>query len=216
MSIEGAIFDMDGTLIDSMHLWVGVPERYLKTIGVTASPEQLHDMGGMMLDDMAQYVVNTFSTGLTWEQVMKGINKVVEPGYFYEVQPKPTVVETLERLQTRGVSMCVATATDRYLAEAALNRTGLSRFFGRMFTSPEEHMSKYEPEIFLKAGRFLGVPKDRIYVFEDAYRSVCGAKAAGYKVIAVHDKWSDRRRAEIARTADLYVEHFGDLDLDTL
>jgi len=214
--IKGAIFDLDGTLLDSMHLWVGIGARYVRTLGFEPTQEEADDMGGMMLEDMSAYIKEHYPTTLSEDALMGGINRLTEQGYFHEVEVKPHVYETLDQLSRMGVRMCLATATERYLTEAVLRRTNLARYFDRIFTAREQHTSKYEPEIFQTAREWLGTPQESTYVFEDTYHSIHGAKEAGFKVIAVADKWSAHRQPDIEDLADLFLQDLGELDLDQL
>ena len=216
MAITGAIFDMDGTLTDSMHLWKGFDRRYLATLGITPTDEQSETMTGMMLEELGEYIPKTFGLSLTADEVMRGINGIQEDGYFREVTIKPTTLETLETLKAMGVKMCLATATERYLTEACLTRLGLLSYFPRIFTCHEEHTSKYRPDIFLTAGAWLGTPNEETWVFEDTLYSIQGAKAAGFPLVAVRDVWSLHHEDEIRDLADIYVDQLGDLDLAAL
>ena len=205
MAIQGAIFDMDGTLLDSMHLWRGWDVRYLQTLGITPTPEQSEKMTGMMLEELGEYIPKTFHLDLSPKEVIDGVNRMQEPGYFQEVTVKPTVRDTLEELRRRGVPMVLATATERYLTEGALDRLDLAKYFLKIFTCHEMHKSKYEPDIFLAAGAFLGTPKESTWIFEDTLYSIRGAKLSGCPVAGVEDKWSAHNREEIRETCDLYL-----------
>lgn len=216
MAIRGAIFDMDGTLTESMHLWIEIGRRYLEGIGYTVSPEQNHEMSKMLLEPMALYMQDEFGVPKSREQIIAEINKIVEPGYFEEVLVKPTVVESLEAMQSRGVKMCVATATDRHLTEACLKRNGIDRYFSAIFTCGEEHCNKRTSQIYDKARAHLGTASEETYIFEDTYVSILGAKESGCRVVALQDRWSEKKRDLIREAADIYVEHMGDLDLTRL
>lgn len=211
MAIKGAIFDMDGTLTDSMHLWVNMWKEYPLLRGVTPTEADLKAMRGMMLDDMAKYMIAHMGMTDTPEELVADINRQVEPGYFSQVEAKPTVVETLERLKEAGVKMVVATATDRYLTEGCLTRLGLMKYFDRIYTAAE-YGSKYESQIFKTAFADLGTPQEETYVFEDTLAAIQGAKRAGLKVIAVADKWSAHNRDKIIDTADFFYENLGNID----
>ena len=216
MAIRGAIFDMDGTLTESMHLWIEIGRRYLEGLGYKVSPEQNHEMTRMLLEPMALYMQDEFGLAKSQEQIIAEINKIVEPGYFEDVAVKPTVVESLEAMQERGIRMCVATATDRHLTEACLKRNGIDRFFSAIFTCGEEHCNKRTSQIYDKARAHLGTSPEETYVFEDTYVSILGAKQSGCRVVALEDRWSEKKRDLIKETADVYVARMGDLDLDLL
>lgn len=216
MAIRGAIFDMDGTLTESMHLWIEIGRRYLESLGYTVGPEQNREMTKMLLEPMALYMQDEFGLAKSQEQIIAEINRIVEPGYFEEVAVKPTVVESLEAMQERGIRMCVATATDRHLTEACLKRNGIDRFFSAIFTCGEEHCNKRTSQIYDKARAHLGTSPEETYIFEDTYVSILGAKQSGCRVVALEDRWSEKKRDLIKETADVYVERMGDLDLDLL
>ncbi|MBQ1371247.1 MAG: HAD family phosphatase [Clostridia bacterium] len=216
MAIRGAIFDMDGTLTESMHLWIEIGRRYLEGLGYKVSPEQNHEMTRMLLEPMALYMQDEFGLAKSQEQIIAEINKIVEPGYFEDVAVKPTVVESLEAMQERGIRMCVATATDRHLTEACLKRNGIDRFFSAIFTCGEEHCNKRTSQIYDKARAHLGTSPEETYIFEDTYVSILGAKQSGCRVVALEDRWSEKKRDLIKETADVYVARMGDLDLDLL
>lgn len=216
MAIRGAIFDMDGTLTESMHLWIEIGRRYLEGLGYKVSPEQNHEMTRMLLEPMALYMQDEFGLAKSQEQIIAEINKIVEPGYFEDVAVKPTVVESLEAMQERGIRMCVATATDRHLTEACLIRNGIDRFFSAIFTCGEEHCNKRTSQIYDKARAHLGTSPEETYIFEDTYVSILGAKQSGCRVVALEDRWSVKKRDLIKETADVYVARMGDLDLDLL
>lgn len=216
MAIRGAIFDMDGTLTESMHLWIEIGRRYLEGLGYKVSPEQNHEMTRMLLEPMALYMQDEFGLAKSQEQIIAEINKIVEPGYFEDVAVKPTVVESLEAMQERGIRMCVATATDRHLTEACLKRNGIDRFFSAIFTCGEEHCNKRTSQIYDKARAHLGTSPEETYIFEDTYVSILGAKQSGCRVVALEDRWSEKKRDLIKETADVYIARMGDLDLDLL
>lgn len=216
MAIRGAIFDMDGTLTESMHLWIEIGRRYLEGLGYKVSPEQNHEMTRMLLEPMALYMQDEFGLAKSQEQIIAEINKIVEPGYFEDVAVKPTVVESLEAMQERGIRMCVATATDRHLTEACLKRNGIDRFFSAIFTCGEEHCNKRTSQIYDKARAHLGTSPEETYIFEDTYVSILGAKQSGCRVVALEDRWSVKKRDLIKETADVYVARMGDHDLDLL
>ncbi|MDO4406509.1 MAG: HAD family phosphatase [Eubacteriales bacterium] len=216
MAIRGAIFDMDGTLTESMHLWIEIGRRYLEGLGYTVSPEQNREMTKMLLEPMALYMQDQFGLTKSQSQIVDEINKIVEPDYFETVVVKPTVVESLEAMQERGIRMCVATATDRHLTEACLKRNGIDRFFSAVFTCGEEHCNKRTSLIYDKARAHLGTSPEETYIFEDTYVSILGAKQSGCRVVALEDRWSEKKRDLIKEAADVYVERMGDLDLDLL
>lgn len=214
MAIRGAIFDMDGTLTESMHLWIEIGRRYMEGLGYEVSEQQNRDMTKMLLEPMSLYMQDQFGLQKSQEQIIAEINKIVEPGYFEEVKVKLDVLDFLEKLKDRGVKMVVATATDRHLTEACLKRNGLDGFFDAIFTCGEEHCNKRTSQIYDKARAFLGTTPEETYIFEDTYVSILGARQSGCRVIAVADRWSEKKRPLIEEEADAFFERMGDIDLE--
>lgn len=214
--IKGAIFDMDGTLLDSMHVWIDIGARYLASKGFTASDKDRKALGTMLLYGQSMYFREHFGFTMSVDEIIEDINKLVENDYFHNVQVKPGIPELLENLQNRGVRMCVATASDRYLVEAALERVGILKYFDKIFTCNECNCDKAVPKIFDTALEFLGTEKSETYVFEDTITSIKTVTEAGYPTIAIADEWSVKNKDKIKELADFYVESPKDIDINLL
>lgn len=207
MNIKFAIFDFDGTLFDSMSFWDSVGEIYLRSLGLKARPSFREDIRAMSLYQAACYVRKEYELSLSEEQIMAGINQTLEHFYIHEVLPKPGVIEFLNQMKKAEISMCIATATDRYLIEAALQRCGMEQYFDAVFTCGEIGHGKDEPVIFQKAMEHFGADRSSALVFEDAIHAIQTAKADGFTVVAVYDS-SEKRQDEIRELADCYIEDF--------
>ena len=216
MSIKGAIFDMDGTLLDSMHLWINIGPRYLESKGIEYTDKIAADTKLMLLPEMGQYFIDNLGFSLSVSEFIDEVNAMVEHGYYYEVPAKDGVAEFLESLHKMGVPMVVATATDRHLVEAALKRTGIYDYFDRIFTCGEEGVDKSVPTIFDHALSFLGTDKSETYVFEDTFTPIKTLYNSGYNFIAVYDKWSAKHSDEIRNLANLYVTRLDEIDIAKL
>lgn len=127
--LKGLIFDFDGTLFDSMFIWDTAGESYLRSIGKEPETDLQKVLKQMSLLQSAQYIREKYNIPLSVEEIMDGINHTVEGFYFHSTQPKPGVIDFLEELHCRNIKMCIATATDRYQVEAALQRCKMRHFF---------------------------------------------------------------------------------------
>ncbi len=205
MRIRGAIFDVDGTLLDSMFIWDTIGETYLRSIGYEPREKLNEVFKNMSLFQAARYYRTEYGVTLSIDEIMNGVNAMLERYYRFEVSLKPGVAELLAQLQASGVKLCIATATDRYLVEAALERCGVLSCFGAIFTCNEVGHGKDEPDIFEEALRFLGTEKAETVVFDDALYAVRTAKEAGFPVAAVYDS-HERSQAEVCARSDLYLE----------
>ena len=205
MRIRGAIFDVDGTLLDSMFIWDTIGETYLRSIGYQPKENLNETFKNMSLHQAARYYQTEYGVTRSIDEIMDGVNAMLERYYRFEVPLKPGVAELLERLRQDGVRLCIATATDRHLVEAALDRCGVLSCFGEIFTCNEVGHGKDEPDIFEVALRFLGTRREETLVFDDALYAVRTAKEAGFPVAAVYDS-HERSQAEVRARSDLYLE----------
>lgn len=207
MSIQGAVFDVDGTLLDSMSVWDTAGEKYLRSIGYEPRENLNEVFKNMSLLQAARYYRTEYGVTLGGDEIVDGVNAMLEQYYRFETPLKAGVRELLALLRKKGVRMCIATATDRYLVEAALDRCGVLSCFGQIFTCGEVGHGKDEPHIFEEALRFLGTERERTVVFDDALYAVRTAKVAGFLVAAVCDS-HEKEQESIRALADLYLEDF--------
>ena len=205
MRIRGAIFDVDGTLLDSMFIWDTIGEAYLRSIGYPPKENLNETFKNMSLHQAARYYQTEYGVTRSIDEIMDGVNAMLERYYRFEVPLKPGVAELLERLRQDGVRLCIATVTDRHLVEAALDRCGVLSCFGEIFTCNEVGHGKDEPDIFEAALRSLGTRREETLVFDDALYAVRTAKEAGFPVAAVYDS-HERSQAEVRARSDLYLE----------
>ena len=207
MKIRCAIFDFDGTLFDSMYVWDTAAERYLRSLGKDPAPTVREDVRTMSLHQAAEYLKDGYALSLTAEEIVAGINRVVEQAYLHDVQPKAGAAAFLDALKAGGASLCIATATDRYLIEAALRRCHMDRYFDAVFTCSEVGSSKNEPAIYREAMAHFHADREQTLIFEDAIHAVQTAKADRFRVVAVSDP-SETRQAELRRISDFYLESY--------
>ena len=211
MNIQGAIFDVDGTLLDSMSIWDTIGEDYLRSIGYTPREDLKETFRSMSLVQAARYYQSEYGVDLSIEDIVAGVNAMLERYYCCEAVLKPGAMELLERLSQAGVKLCIATATDRYLVEAALGRCGALPNFGKIFTCGEVGHGKDEAHIFEEARCFLGTARAETAVFGDALYAIQTAKEAGFFVAAVYDD-HEKAQSEIRELADLYLKDLTQLD----
>lgn len=211
MRMRGAIFDVDGTLLDSMSIWDTIGTDYLRSIGYEPRENLNEVFKNMSLYQAARYYQTEYGVTLSIDEIMVGVNTMLERYYRFEAPLKSGVVELLEQLCRSGVKLCIVTATDRYLVEAALDRCGVLSCFGEIFTCNEVGHGKDEPYIFEAALRFLGTPKAETIVFDDALYAVRTAKEAGFPVAAVYDS-HEKDQDQVRELADVYLEELTHLD----
>lgn len=210
--IKGAIFDVDGTLLDSMFIWDTIGEDYLRSIGYEPREDLGEAFKAMSLYQAACYYRREYGVTRSPEEIMAGVNEMVMHYYRDVVQLKPGAADFLYRLKELGVKMCIATATDKFLVEAALVRCGISKLFSEIFTCTLVGHGKDEPVIFREAMKHLGTEKHSTFVFEDALYAVRTAKKDGFPVVGIRDV-HEERQAEIKALADLYLPDFSNFKI---
>ena len=208
----GAIFDVDGTLLDSMSIWDTIGADYLRSIGYEPRENLTVVFKNMSLYQAARYYQTEYGVTLSIDEIMAGVNAMLEQYYYFEAPLKEGAAELLEQLRTSGVKLCIVTATDRYLVEAALKRCGVLSHFGEIFTCNAVGHGKDEPYIFERALRFLRTKKSETIVFDDALYVIRTAKEAGFPVAAVNDS-HERAQDQVRALADVYLEELTQLDM---
>lgn len=203
-----AVFDMDGTLLDSMPYWNGLGARYLKRCGIVPPADLGRILAGLTMEEGAEYFRREFGIPKAAPEIVEEIYALLRQAYAEEIQEKPGVRVFLARLKKAGVQMCIATASDAGIAEPALKRLGLWEYFSFILDCSECGSGKGSPEIFDRAAARLGGSRENTLVFEDAYHAVCTAHAAGYYVVGVQDASQGESEAQIRVVCDAFIEDF--------
>lgn len=211
MKLRCAIFDFDGTLFDSMYVWDDAAPRYLRSVGASPRPDVRERVRTLSQRQTAEYFHREYLPALSAEEIEAGINAAVARFYRDEVLPKPGAPEFLAALRRRGVTLCLATATDRCMVTAALSRCGLGDAFDAIFTCAEVGRGKDEPEIYRRALAFSGADRGSAIVLEDALFAARTAKRDGFFVAAVYDA-SEPEPDALAALCDCRIPDYSHLE----
>lgn len=180
-----AIFDMDGTLVDSMSFWQNLAEEYLHSKGVTSIPPDLRErIRPMTMSESAALFCREF--GLTGDPEAE-MNAIMDAHYLRDIPLKPGVEGYLQKLRRRGVRMCVASASAEPLMERCLDRLGILEQFEFLLSCETVAAGKQRPDVYLEAARRLGAEPGQCAVYEDALYAVKTAKDAGFYVVGVRE-----------------------------
>ena len=205
MNCNYAIFDMDGTLIDSMKYWKNLGREYLSRFGIVDNlDEVMEKIKPMTMTESAEYFRTEFNLSGTKESIAEEMNQMMEEHYRKDIPLKEGVKKYLQALDTRGVKMCVASATDEKLMRACLTRLGVIDYFEFILSCEEVGVGKNSPDVYLKAIEYfqnkneIVINPKEVAVYEDAAYAVRSALEAGFYVIAVRDdsnqeKWEKLR-----------------------
>ena len=201
LPIKYALFDMDGTLTDTMPFWIGLPKRLFEGEGLTLSPEEEATLETLGLVKGIEYLNSLRRTEKIFGR--EDVIRLLTALYSGNPQAKPLVPTLLEELRARGVRMAVATLTPIPLAEICLARTGLAPYFEFILGGDDYPEGKNTPRIFLDSAEKFGCAPEEMVLFEDSYYSVKTARSIGIPVVGVADasKAKDREALLAASVA---------------
>lgn len=202
-----AIFDLDGTLVDSMGYWKNLSVEYLTLMGVKEIPADiLERIKPMTVKESAALFVSEFSLDATPEQVAADIAGIMSRHYIEDIPIKPGVAAYLEKLAAKGVRMCVASATVEPLIDACLERLGIRQFFEFTLSCDTVGAGKKSPLVYQRAAEMLGTGAGDCAVYEDAVFAAQTAKKAGFFVYAVCDQVSRAGWEQLCGICDDKIE----------
>ncbi|MDD6261736.1 MAG: HAD family phosphatase [Clostridiales bacterium] len=207
----GAIFDADGTLLDSTNLWDTAAERYVLCCGKTPEEGLGKKLFPMTMIEGGEYIRQRYGLEGSAEDICRGVVELISHGYKNEVLEKPGIKDFLRGLSEMGIPMTIATAGDRGILSAALSRLGIAGYFEKIFTCSELGTGKHEPRIYLEAAEFMGTLPSNTLVFEDAVHAARTAAGAGFRVVGVRDV-DPAAEEELRKTAWTYLENFSDFE----
>ena len=206
--MQAAIFDMDGTILDSGAMWDGVAEAVVRQFGYVPKPTIRQDTLPLGMREFAPFLQADYHMAEPVEEIDRAVEAQVRDYYLRRASLKPGAGDFLRALKAAGVKLAVATATERQLVEPALEAAGALDLFDGIFTCPEVGRGKRYPDVYRAAARALGADQSSAWVFEDALYAVETAKRDGFRVCAVADPAAAFQRREIENLADCFLEDF--------
>lgn len=209
---DAAIFDMDGTLLDTMRYWRYTSLEYLLAHQLPVRPEDLARMEWTSSRALVKEIAERegFDMG-SWQTMVGELEEFMNRHYLHDAKRRENVPELLEKLRGMGKPMCVATGAPRQYARNGLSRLGILKYFEFVTDCYEFGMDKSQPEYFEEVARRLGTKSERCVVFEDALYAMKSAKTAGCRVVAIEDSTARLQRDEIRAIADRYIQNYSEL-----
>lgn len=210
-NIEAVIFDVDGTMADSMWMWKRIDKEYLAKFGIPLPDTLQAEIEGQSFYETAVYFKKRFGLPDSVEQIMADWNEMAWEKYEKEVPLKAGVRDFMQLCKSRGIKMGIATSNSRELLETIERVHGLTEYISCIKTGSEVQKGKPAPDIYLAVAEMLGVKPAKCLVFEDLVAGIMAGKSAGMKVCAVQDAYSLDSDREKRRLADYYIEGFGQI-----
>lgn len=209
-----AIFDMDGTIIDSMWKWTTVFDDYLKKIGISLKKEYRKSLNSLPLMDIFNKLKKDNILDIDPKKSFENILEIMRYGYNNEFSLKPGVTEALEKLKKLNIKMAVATATPEYISKEAIKKQGLEKYFEFIQTCDNTGFYKSENEYWNKAAKRLNTTIENSVVFEDALYCIETVKNLNGSIVAIADNSSKEDISKIKTLSDYYINHYNELDLN--
>ena len=214
--MKAAIFDLDGTLLDSMWLWKSLVNDYLKSIGIEPPEDLRENLKKLSLLEGCYYMKDRFHLEKTPQVINDEIEELLADYYGNQFTLKPFVHEILSEFKNRNIRMCLAIATADELVEMALKRLDIGDYFEFIQTSNNVGIGKSKPEFFQAVINRLDLDAKDIWVFEDALHCIISAKKCGLNVVALQDDSASEDIEEIKKLADIYINNLSELNINSL
>ncbi|GAU77533.1 HAD family phosphatase [Fusibacter sp. 3D3] len=203
--IEAIIFDLDGTLVDSMWIWKQIDIDFLEKRGYSLPEDLQKSIEGMSFTETAAYFIKRFNLAETPEALKLEWNEMANHFYAKEIKLKENVHLVIEYALRHNIKLGIGTSNSKELLQAVLEANGIRSAFNSIRTSCEVASGKPSPDIFLKVAEDLGVSPERCLVFEDTHAGILAGKSAGMKVVAIYDAVSEPYAEIIKEDADHYI-----------
>lgn len=208
MEFDACIFDLDGTLFDSMGVWVSIDIEFLRKRGIEFTQEYGKAISSMRLSEAADYTIKLFRLEEKAEDIIEEWLQMSREKFAHEIGLKPFAKELLLELRARGVPMGIATTSKKELYQPALERNGIAELFDVIVDSDMVRTGKESPDIYLKAAELMGVAPKRCVVFEDTLVGLRAAASCGFFTVGMLDKENAENHGEIAAVCDVTAYDF--------
>lgn len=209
---DAAIFDMDGTILDSLGVWEKIDQDFLeKKRGIKVTEDYVHAISAMSYGEIAAYTKERFNLPDTPEQLMQEWTDMATYEYANNIKLKPYVKEYISYLRKQGKKIVLCTSSPIYFYEPALKNNGIYDLFDAFTNTCEAGEGKNSPKVYLLAAKKAGVSKERCIVFEDISPAARCAKNAGMTVCGVFDERSRAHKEKLQEICDYYIDSFKEL-----
>lgn len=208
---KGAIFDLDGTLIDSMGVWETIDIKFLEKRYISLPKDYIEKINSMSFEEVAKYTIKRFNLNESVESLIKEWNDMAVYEYSHNIKLKPKVKEYLIKLKENNIKIGLATSSPKELYELVLKNNKIYDYFDTFTSIEDVQKDKNYPDIYLYTAKKLGLKPNECIGFEDILISVNTLKKAGFMVVGVYDKYSHKDTEKIKAICDNFIYSFEEL-----
>ena len=211
-TFDAAVFDMDGTIMDSLGIWEKIDNDFLyERRGITVPGNYVHEIAAMSFSEIARYTKKRFNLPDTPQELMQEWTDMAKHEYAHNVPLKPYVKEYMQFLKNAGKKIVLCTSSPEYFFRPALKNNGIYDLFDGFANTCEAGVGKDSPDVYLLAAQRAGVNPERCTVFEDVINGIRTAKSIGMKTCGVYDPRNASRQDELRAICDEYIVSFKEL-----
>lgn len=220
---QAFVFDCDGTLLDSMGVWLTIQPRLLATYGVTATSDDFAEFEHLSVEDECAAYRVKWNLDATGEEIYQRLMDMLRDEYATTIVARTGAHAFLEEAARAGIPMAIATSTPAFLVEAGLRHNNMDGFFSSITTTGEAGASKQRPDVYnlalskICAAYDLGdVAHEDVWVFEDAPFGLRSTREAGYHRLGIFDPAGRAERDEVRALSDIFIDEYPELSLDAI
>ncbi|KXO16926.1 HAD hydrolase, family IA, variant 3 [Clostridiales bacterium KA00134] len=207
-NMEGYLFDLDGTLLDSMSMWRSLTLNFLKSHNLTFTEELAQELTTMSIKTSADYLRDLYKLDLTSKEIIEEMEKNIVKGYKNEVPLKEGALEVLKALKNQGKKLAIATATNDKYVKIVMDKFKLGDYFDFIATVDNMGILKNDPQFYLKASQKFDLSPKEVTLFDDAPFAIEAALKAGLRVVCMYDKSADAYFEKQKEACDMALKSF--------